>query len=693
MIVRGAHDRVNSRSCSPPRNTKTAGAKESEGPGGDILRLQRTIGNRAVVSLLDGSAPAPVQRAFAPAVVNSKAHLRARAGGGVDPKTKTGRAIPKNAEIVVDPAQTAQQARRIRRDVTWTRAVDTTAGNWDPATDPNQGGYIRQSRFAPSAYPKTGALDIGSRGHFDVERRWHEAVGEYLAFENSAQTPADQIVKVAAGFRRMTAAHQLVALTPLELTQVDDVSREHAAEQRLTLILTQAANARGLNPALFTTAHNIGAQKDDGSYSGLKHPLRLTTASGAQRDKNRWYEWSQAVFAKIAQGAGELVDSIVHWRATVYPGNPGLCTVTRVEMEGSDLHDRGLGAVFVTYDKPSDATGMFPNVASVRVVIKPEDRSIEKALFGTQGGSLANVVNAQAGLGAADAIATIKMETHAAYGSIIEFVQGQQAKAINNTGADSQAMSEGIAFAFLAGMSDVHQDNVIYHNGKPYFIDADNSLNAARLNQASSQTGFSMYNQARTTTDIAHINNNPGGSRSAIIQALLANSIPLLQGVQNAFQGRVGRVVPLYTNFWANQLKMNGYITADVGLPTDDLATAASVTRWGIVNDCANRLPRGGAAQGTGLQGESGIASTGENYDRAAAKLQIKADLDQGKIPFFNYDYTTGHVTQNGQVIWDGQSLADAMVILMTKFPPPPLVLPLPPVPVPVAVGGGGGGG
>lgn len=650
--------------------------------GNAILALQRKIGNKAVTALLAGdrlpSESLALQRAFAPALLNSRAHLRQPgAGGTVRTGTKSGRRIPKGAEIVTDPAQTVRQRRKVLADVTWAKAVDTRAGAWNPAADPGRADYIRQSSVTPVAYPKAATLDVGSRGHFDVNRHWHEDVGEYTLFENSIENPANRIVRVRGAWRSLTTANQLLALSPLEQTQVDDVSRQHAAEERLRIILTDAANTRGLNPALLTTPHNIG---------GLEHPLRLDVATGSQRERDRWYSWSQAVFAKIAQGAGELVDSILHWRATVYPGNPALCVVQQVEMEGSDLHDKGLGAVFVTYSKPNDATGMFPNVASVKVVLKPEDRNIERSLFGQQAGSLANVVNAHVGLNAGDAISTIKMETHNTYGSIIEFVRGQQARAINNTGADSQAMSEGIAFAFLAGMSDVHRDNVIYVGDKPYFIDADNSLNASRLNQASGQSGFSSYRQTQADTDIDAINTNPAASRSAIIQALLADSMPLLQAVTNAFQGKTGRVVPLYTNFWANQLKINGYIAADLGSPTDDLATDPVVTRWGIVNDCVRRLSNGGPSSGPGLSGEAGTSPTNPMFDSAEAKTQTMADLNQGKIPFFTYDYTSGHVLQNGRVIWHGQSLADAVSILMAKFPPPP-----PPVvpPPPVLVGTG----
>ncbi len=625
-----------------------------------MLILQRSVGNQALMKLM-GKSDAIVQRAFRPARVTSKAHLRNANAGAIDVDNMVGRAIPKGAEVVIDSTDTIVQHRKVISNATWVRAVDTTAANWDPALDPTHGGYIRQASTNPAlpAYPRPAQLTLGSRGTLDVQTDWHEDYGEYLVVEKSAQTPADDIVKIGATFYRMNAAHQCFPLTALEKTQVDDVSRDSAVTARITLIMNQAAAAAGISPAVFASAHNI---------QNLKKPLRMELAKGNQKEKNQWYKWSQNVLAKIAQGASELADSILHWRSQIYPGNPALAIPTIIEVEGSDLHDKGLGAVFVTYTKPNDATGMFPNVPLVKVVIKPEDRNIEKSLFGTQAGSLANQINNLAGLGVGDSITRIKMETHANYGSIIEFVQGQQAKAINGTGVGTQAMSEGIAFAFLAGMSDVHKENVIWNNGKPYFIDADNSLNAARLNNVESQSGFSFNNKAQTDTDVDHIQNNPNQSRSAIIQAVIQDSIPFIQAIRAAFTNKQGRVVPIYTNHWAKNLRH--YVPRDDGTPADDIQHV--FTRWSVINMLAAQVQSGGPdGIGTGLEGESGTAGGGGHFDLAAEKLQIKADFDQGKIPFYNYDYSTGNVTHNGQVIWQGQNLDDAMNILLAKFPPP----------------------
>jgi hypothetical protein len=512
-------------------------------------------------------------------------------------------------------------------------------------------------------------VTLGSRGQLPRQAQWDERVGEYITVEPSLETPADVVVLIGGQFRRLDGALHLHHLTTLEQSQVDDSSREAAARLRLHAILVKAATAGGIDPALIATPENV---------KELEHPLRMEVATGSQADMDKWYAWAQAVFLKIEAGANDLVASINHWRGQLSPADMTQCRVTRIKLEGSDLHDKGLGAVFVDFIKPPGGA-IFAAQTNVTAVLKPEDRSIERALFGRQAGSLAAQVNVLVGLSPADEITRIGMETHATYGSIIEFVRAEAAKKIKGAGLDTQAMSEGIAFAFLAGLSDVHRDNVLWdRQGNPYFIDADNALNAARLQTPTSQTGFSDYNPGRTQTDIDALNRNLAASRSRIVQALRLNSTPLLAAVQAAFTNTVGRVVPMYTNHWANRLKLAGYITANDGSPADGIGADRTFSRWFLANKSAAKVPDGAPDRdgGPGLVGESGVAATGRHYNPAVEAAQIKADLDQGKIPFYNYDYTSGHVTHNGQVVWHGQTLADAVAILRAKFPPPPPVIP-----------------
>lgn len=630
-------------------------------PSDSVLHLQRTLGNHAVAKLIGDQKP-KIQRAFQPAIVNGKSHLRARNGADVLPDQQIGPAIPSGAEVIVDTAQQKVQKRKVFKNVTWTRAVNVSGLNWDPALGPTQGGFIRSTKVVPKAYPQATSVTLPGRGTINnLQKQWRVDVGEYIAIEESIEHAGSQIVQTGAGFRRMDAGFNLFPLTAMERSQVD---REGGVLERIETILRNAATTGGLDPNLLATESNI---------KGLKHPLRLEQANASADDRRKWYTWSQNVFNKMTQGAADLVGSINHWKTQLSPIDPTQCIVTRIKLEGSDLHDKGLGAVFVDFTKPLGGA-IFANQTNVTAVLKPEDRNIERSLFGSQAGSLANQINDHVELDPADEISKIEMLTHAQHGSIIEFVRGEQARAINGGGQDTQAMSEGIAFAFLAGMSDVHQDNVIWKDGKPYFIDADNSLNKVRLETPSSQSGFSKNNVARTNTDIGHLRDDPASSRSAIIQAMLENSTPMLNMIQAAFNNKQGRVVPMYTNYWAKFFTLGDYISADDGAVTDGTpGNGTDPTRWYKANKASLKVSDGGLAEdGKGLVAETGTAATGRHYDRAVEAAQIKADLDQGKIPFYNYDYTSGHVTHNGQVVWHGQTLAQAMQILLAKFPAPP---------------------
>ncbi len=610
-----------------------------------ILQLQGTIGNQAVQRLISKSdAGKGIQRTFTPAVTTGKTHLR----DFLSTNTKIGRNIPSGTELVVDPADT-----KTKGDETWTRAVDTAPGEWDPSTSMLDGGYIRGSKMNTVSYPKNKV-------------HWNEAVGLYtIAEKTSARRDGSKIIKTHSGqYSNLDDDGNIRKLTEKERTQVAE-EREKLAEEKLDGILRTAAVNGGINPDLMATQENI---------EKLKHPLRLELASWGVDQHEKWFEWSKRVYAKITSGAGDVAAAIMHWRSSIYPPDVSEVGITKIEIDGSDLHDKGLGTMFVTYTKPADDKGMFPGKGSVKVVIKPEDRSIEKALFGHQEDSLANKMNELAELDPDEAITTIKMQTHENYGSLIEFVQGEQARSLSGSEDPTNALTEAIAFAFLTGMSDVHQDNVIWKDGKPYFIDADNSLNAGRMQEISGQTGFTGFNKEKSTEIGDQINEDPSGSSSKIIQKVIEDATPFVKAIKAAFSGKTGRIVPLYTNYWANRFKQAGYIQAKEGDSSDvyTKGDGKEFTQWRLVDKAAQEVVKPQIPEnGVGFAAEAGVSSGGEQYYKSVEREQTKADLDEGKIPFYTYEYSTGHIKHNDQTVWHGQSIDDAMEILLKKFPVP----------------------
>lgn len=82
-----SHQRLsNPKDLRPSAPANAAGRHRTDAAGRHthtgLLMLQRTLGNRAVTELLTRSGPT-LQRAYSPALVNSKAHLRPPGGGVV----------------------------------------------------------------------------------------------------------------------------------------------------------------------------------------------------------------------------------------------------------------------------------------------------------------------------------------------------------------------------------------------------------------------------------------------------------------------------------------------------------------------------------------------------------------------------------------------------------------------------------
>lgn len=666
--------RTRSRSPSPD-----VGAERRRGRhGGDLLGLQRAAGNRAVAGILtteaQGHAPGGpggpaslwVQRAWKPATTSGATTLRT---GPADNQPRVGAELQPGTQLIADRAQQVTEPRRIRKDAVWTRAANVAPAAWDISQAATV-AYVRDARLGPDVpYPQTNnRFAVPKRSAVRTERRWSEHIGEYVWVEPSPRGGSVEIVRTAAGFQSFSPPATLAALNADEDYFVDVDRLEANMRTRLSAILTAASHRIGLAANLLDKPKHV---------TDLMKPLNYTQAlvldSAAFRN---WYTWKEGVFATITTGANFMVDALDHWRQSLYPANPAQVTVNDVRMSASDLHEQGLGVIMVDFQKPPGGPPGHPFSAKTAftAVIKPEERGIEKALFGTEATSLANRLNRLANLGGADTISTIKMVTHQQYGALIEFIAGTAARDLDRAQPTSQAMIEAMAMAYVAGLSDVHRDNVLYVGGRPYLIDADNALNNARIGltahpTAEVQSGFSQYNEQDELAERTNIKSAPGSSASAIMQALVdnGNPVPVVDAVRKTFTGKTGRVVPIATSSWATPLR-NIYPGHPTGAATD--APSGNTTRWALCNMLASRVPAGtpGTPQ-PGLEGETGIANAGRFFNQAAEAAEIKSDYDEGKIPFFNYEYDTGHVKHNGVLVWHGAPLAEVLEKLLTRFP------------------------
>jgi hypothetical protein len=140
--------------------------------------------------------------------------------------------------------------------------------------------------------------------------------------------------------------------------------------------------------------------------------------------------------------------------------------------------------------------------------------------------------------------------------------------------------------------------------------------------------------------------NNPG-VRAQIIAAL-----------RNAITGKKGRTVPISTARWG--IILNSYQTEqNKNGFLDFYSSRAFLARENKPFD---------AGFGAGLASTTGVNVANDFYSQATERAQLKADLDAGQLPFYEYEYNTGFVTHNGQRVFHGMTLGQAMTALAARY-------------------------
>ncbi len=375
--------------------------------------------------------------------------------------------------------------------------------------------------------------------------------------------------------------------------------------------------------------------------------------------------------ARIQAGADYVAESLEHWRKWLND-DPTKVVIEEVKFLQSDLHEQGLGVMKVKFRKPLGPHGhKFADQTNVEAIIKPEDKSLEENLLGDSPDSAANKINTIVGLTDPDEmLTTIKMSSDAQYGSLVEKVKGSSAEDLTKAAGLKPmrpAFHETLVFAFLAGIDDLHKENVYWDDGKPYLIDADNVLSYNQMinkdNGGYTQSGFGgNYNvdeakenkKAVKTADNSVVN-------SKILKAMIEDkgkALKIIDAIKDAITGQEGRVVPISTRQWGQRL--TGYTTSSV---KDDILNQIS---------SKDSLVREGKAFDTGI-GPGLIGTSFKNinddfYDSGAEKKELKKDFDAGVIPFYVYEFDTGHVFHNGTKIYHGQTLEQAMQVMLDKF-------------------------
>jgi hypothetical protein len=386
---------------------------------------------------------------------------------------------------------------------------------------------------------------------------------------------------------------------------------------------------------------------------------------------------------RLVEGADHVARSLEHWRNWLHPG----ATFHDLTFKESDLHEHGLGVMKVAFKKPLGGAAMFTTDTDVEVMIKPEDKSLEEALLGAQSSSLASKMNAAAGLAPHEAIGTLKMRSMniapdgatEMWSTLVEKVKGTSSEDL--VGGDGNLKSEGtmatgrsfhetLIFAFLAGIEDLHWENVMWIGDTPYLIDADTALARHQLEKNEggdvAQNGFSTYNKAETAKSIDAVKNNDNSVvQSKIFDIMLNNPVKraqLIAAITTAFRGKKGRTVPIFTKYWTTKKNIDyPQHKALGGTAFSGWLDAYSSSRFLV--DVFGEFKHD---RGPGLRGAVGPPVGA--YNHAEARIQLEHDMEANVVPFFTYEYDTGKVYWNGKHIYTGQTIDAAMITLAARF-------------------------
>ncbi|RGY96559.1 hypothetical protein [Clostridium sp. AM58-1XD] len=275
----------------------------------------------------------------------------------------------------------------------------------------------------------------------------------------------------------------------------------------------------------------------------------------------------QSHFSRVAQGVTELMQDILYWGAHL-----NAAAVTEIIFTESDLHDRGLGASIVTYK-----TGL---LSSVKKVIKPDNRSIDRSLLGSQPGSLANQFNRLPLTVDGDTrplggqVRTRTIDVSGSHGSMEEFIPHLQIKNIPASKRSSISVPDEKKtqiFSALTGLEDLHYENLVYTTRLlryyPAVIDSDMPLSKR------------IWGSLKHAASWNHGFHFDGDGAVHSVEGIDASFIKT--AVKAAFQGVHGRVVPIMTS------QLQDRMITFSSLPSEDIWDEGNLSA--LITNAANK--------------------------------------------------------------------------------------------------------
>ena len=363
-------------------------------------------------------------------------------------------------------------------------------------------------------------------------------------------------------------------------------------------------------------------------------------------------------FESLKEPIEQTLNDIYYWLA-----QKGAENTTGIILTDSDIHTRGVGVCIVSYRTFSGA--------GETVVVKPEDKSFEKAVYG-KGESLANEFNgilARGGLGEplrGGAIGTMNIETSAgnAHGSAAEFFEHQKFEEMGEdkkAQIDLKSVESLVAFSSMLGLGDLHVENAVYsdetdENGRylMQLIDAEIGMKFLLLNRDGVGREIAPLQSAAYFGEMI-------GARSSLSEAMMA---------KEHFEGYAPDEIRDFCGIIADRLR--GMSSRIVMIPTTNLFSYrkeffSGNESWkdAYKEDLEKNLYN--YFQSEGLKSMCVTV----NREKQECINAAESDFMRGRIPYYKLEFGTGkviHEAASGGIVVakyageGGKGFLDAMI-------------------------------
>lgn len=193
------------------------------------------------------------------------------------------------------------------------------------------------------------------------------------------------------------------------------------------------------------------------------------------------------IFNNLTEPISETLHDIQYWMKA-----NNAIKINEIILTDSDIHTRGIGVCIVDYDSIE---------GSKKLVLKPEDKSFEKAVYGKSPDSLASNFNSALDKGMLgeeqkdSPIGQLDIQTSENNGSTVEYFKHKTFKDMDDGEKEKinkKSVENLVAFSSILGLADLHYQNAVYSDpgylfqlidaevGMKYILDSENPLATVR---------------------------------------------------------------------------------------------------------------------------------------------------------------------------------------------------------------------